>query len=108
MLTNITQPLKHERITKYYRRDFKFLTSYLLDFNGKLDILVNDYLKIFYQKHCISTIALEYPTDKLRLYKIALYLEYLSFPFEETHNNGYYLDNFVKILGSRITRSFLS
>ncbi|MDP4127341.1 MAG: hypothetical protein Q8912_10390 [Bacillota bacterium] len=92
MLSNITRPLMGKGFTEYYRKDFKFLTNYLLEFGGKLDILVDDCLVILYQKHRITTISVEVPSEKLRLYKIALYPEFSSFPFEGSNCNGYYID----------------
>jgi hypothetical protein len=90
MLSNITQPLKSKEFKDYYRKDFKFLTEYLLEFKDRLDILIDDCLGILYQKHRIATISVEFSSEKLRFYKIALYPEYPSFPFEGSNYNGYY------------------
>lgn len=92
----ITKYLKGKGFTEYYKRDFRFLISYLLEFSGKLDIRVNDCLTILYQKHCITTISAESPSEKFRLYKISLYPEFFSFPVEEENCSGYCQDKFCQ------------
>lgn len=90
MLSNMTRPIHSKGFAEYYRRDFKFLTNYLLEFSGKLDILVNDCLHVLYQRHCITTISLEFSSEKLRLYKIALHPEFSSIPLQEANYNKHF------------------
>lgn len=63
----------------YYKKDFKFLSSYAFEFKDELNFRIDDYLSILYQGQQITTIVVEVPVETMRLYKINLYPEYSRF-----------------------------
>lgn len=80
-----TAQAKHFTKTGFrcYMWDFGFLSRYITQFQGKLDIAISDELVVYYKGQCIMRFSVGVAEERFRMYRLKFFLAFSSIKSDE-------------------------